>query len=372
MTSQSVALVHDYLLVLRGAERSFAAIADCWPEASVYTLLYDREGTENVFVGRDVRPSYLQRLRVRQSGFRRLMPMFPRAVEHLPVGDADLVISSSSAFAHGVRPGPSAFHVAYSHTPFRYAWHERERALLESPAPLRPLMSRFMNHMRKWDIEASSRVDHYITNSELSRDRIRQSYGRDATVVHPPVQVERFSVGEPEDFFLVVCEIVPHKRVRDALEAARRSGSPMKIVGGGPELARLRREYASTAEFLGRTSDGELATLYRRARALVVPNVEEFGIAAVEAQASGRPVLATDAGGVRETVLRGETGILVPPNDVDALAEAMRDTDWERFDPARIHEHAQRFSTAEFKRRFVAEVARVTGAARQPEQPAVR
>ena len=363
MTLPSVALVHDYLLVMRGAERSFAAIAECWPDAPVYTLLYDRQGTEDVFAGRDVRPSYLQRLGVRQAGFRRLMPMFPRAVEHLPVADAELVISSTSAFAHGVRPSPSAVHVAYCYTPFRYAWHERARALAEAPRPLRPLTSRFLDRIRDWDLEASTRVTRYVAISELSRERIRDCYGRDATIVHPPVEVRRFSVGEPEQFFLVVCEVVPHKRVRNALEAARRSGSPIKVVGGGPELGQLRREFASSAEFLGRASDDELAALYRRARALVVPNVEEFGIAAVEAQASGRPVLAADAGGARETVVPGETGVLVPPDDVEALAEAMRVTDWDRFDPRHIHHHAQQFSTAEFKRRFVAEVARLAPAA---------
>ncbi len=361
----SPGLVHDYLLVMRGAERTFAAIADCWPQAPIFTLLYDAAGTERTFESRRVVTSYLQRLGVRQPGFRRLLPFFPRAVEHLPVTDFDLVVSSSSAFAHGVRPKPGATHVSYCHTPFRYSWHEFDQTTAGAPRVLRPAFRRTLARLRRWDLEASRRVTHYITNSELSRKRIQDYYGRDATIVHPPVDVGRFSLAEPEDFFLVVCELVAHKRVHNALEAARRVRHPIKVVGGGPQFDQLRREYASSAQFLGRVSDDELAGLYRRAKALVVPNIEEFGIAAVETQASGRPVLAADGGGARETVVSGETGVLVPPDDVQALAEAMNETAWESFKPDLILRHAQGFSTAEFKRRFQAEVSRLSGEERR-------
>ena len=368
MKPTSIALVHDYLLVMRGAERTFGAMADCWPDAPVYTLLYDPEGTEGTFAGRRVETSYLQRLRVRQSGFRRLLPLFPSAVRSLDVTDYDLVVSSSSAFAHGVRTGPDATHICYCHTPFRYAWFERDRVAARLPRPLHPLVQAALGRMRAWDRRASQGVTHYVTNSELSRERIQESYGRDSTVVHPPVAVDRFSIGEPEDFFLVVTELVPHKRVTHALEAARLADVPMKVVGGGPDLKRLEREYGSTAEFLGRASDAEITDLYRRARALVVPNIEEFGIVAVEAQASGRPVLAADAGGARETVVPGETGVRVPVDDVEALAEAMREVDWEGFDPRKIREHSMRFSREAFTRRFTEEVARITGKTEPPAQ----
>ncbi len=346
---------------MRGAERTFAAICDCWPSAPIFTLLYDRDGTRGAFAERAVRTSYLQRLPVRQSRFRLMLPLFPRAVERLAVGEHDLVISSTSAFAHGVRTRPDATHVAYCYTPLRYAWHERERGLAEAPRALRPALARTLTRVRDWDLAAAQRVSHYIAISELSRRRIQDFYGRDAAVVHPPVEVERFSIGEPEDFFLVVSELVAHKRVENALEAARRTGQRMKVVGGGPELNRLRREYGDRATFLGRLSDAELAQLFPRALALVVPNVEEFGIAAVEAQAAGRPVLAADAGGARETVAPARTGVLVPPEDVDALAEAMVETDWSGVDPHAIRRHAERFSTAAFKERFAAKVAELAG-----------
>jgi len=232
---------------------------------------------------------------------------------------------------------------------------------LFGPFGLRPALGRILERVRAWDLAAARRVTHYIAISELSRQRIQDFYGRDATIVHPPVAVERFSVGEPEDFFLVVSELVRHKRIDNALAAARRAGKPIKVVGGGPELSRLRREYGDRATFLGRRSDSELADLSQRAIALVVPNVEEFGIAAVEAQAAGRPVLAADAGGARETVVPGQTGVLVPPEDIDALAEGMAETDWGGFDPQAIRQHARRFSTEAFKQRFTATVAELAG-----------
>ena len=354
------ALVHDYLLVLRGAERTFAAMADCWPDAPIRTLLYDEAGTRGRFSGRRIAVSRLQRLGVSQGSFRRLLPLFPLAAERLPVAGHRVVISSSSAFAHGVRPDPGAVHVCYCHSPFRYVWHERETALHELPAPARPALGAVLDAVRRWDLRASQRVTHYVANSAITRDRIGEFYGRDATIVHPPVAVDRFTPGEPEEWFLTVSEVVRHKRIHVALEAARRAGRKIKVVGTGPDLARLQREYAGHAEFLGRVSDDELVGLYPRARALVMANVEEFGIAGVEAQAAGRPVLAADAGGARETVLEGETGHRVPVDDVDALAEAMLDADLDGLDPVRIVANAERFSVARFQERLRREVARAS------------
>jgi glycosyltransferase involved in cell wall biosynthesis len=354
-------LVHDYLLVMRGAERTFAAIADCFPDAVIHTLLHDPAVTAGRFSGRTIRTSYLQRVGASQARFRALLPLYPHAAEHLAIERCDVVISSSSAFAHGIRAGSDVVHVCYCHSPFRYAWHERDDAAEHAPACLRPAVGMVLDAIRRWDVAASRRVTHYVANAEITRQRIADYWGRQATVVHPPVDVERFRIGAPEDFLLVVCELVPHKRVDRALEAARRAGQPVKVVGTGPQLERLRYTYGDRAEFLGRVSDAELASLYGRARALVVSNVEEFGIAAVEAQASGRPVVAIDRGGARETVVDGRTGVLVPENDVDAMAEALRYTDFDRFSPTRIRENAARFSTAVFQRRFVSEVARVAG-----------
>ena len=357
MLSRPPALVHDYLLVLRGAERTFAAIADAWPDAPLLTLLYDEAGTQGRFAGRDVVTSPLQRLGVRQRGFRRLLPLLPRAAERLPVGGHELVISSSSAFAHGVRADPGAVHVCYCHSPFRYLWHEFDRALEEVTPAARPAFARYLRRQRRWDLAAAARVTAFVANSGITQRRIEHVYGRDSVIVHPPVEVERFRPGRPGDHLLYVGELVSHKRVDVALEAAAAAGRPVKVVGTGPELRRLKARYGATAEFLGRVEDARLAELYAGAVALVQPNIEEFGIAAVEAQAAGRPVVAVAHGGALETVLDGVTGVLVPPGDPAGLAEALRSTDFSAFDPGRIAEHARGFSVAAFQRRLREAVA---------------
>ncbi len=352
-----VALAHDYLLVLRGAERTFAAIADEWPEAPIHTLLWDPAVCGPRLAGHPVVVSRLNRTGARQSWFRWLLPVFPLAASAMPLpADADVAVISSSAFAHGMRSAPGTATLCYCHTPFRYAWFEGERALASVPPPARPALAATLAAVRHWDVRAAARVDRYVANGRITQERIARIYGREAPIVHPPVEVERFAPGTPEGHVLVVCELVRHKRVDVALEAARRAGVAVRVVGTGADEPRLRALHGDHATFLGRVDDAQLAREYASAAALVMANVEEFGIAAVEAQAAGRPVVAADAGGARETVRDGETGVLVPPDDVDALAEALRETDLHRFDGARIAAHAQRFSATAFRRRMREEV----------------
>jgi glycosyltransferase involved in cell wall biosynthesis len=351
VTGSRPALVHDYLLVMRGAERTFAAMAGAWPEAPIVTLLYDEEGTEGRFAGRSISTSFLQRLGVRQHNFRALLPLYPTATRRLDLSGSECIVSSSASFAHGVRKPPGARHVCYCHSPFRYAWHERQRALGEVPAPLRPLLSLVLRRARRFDRRAARSVDRYVANGRITQERIKRFWGRDSEIVHPPVDVERFHVGEPGDHVLFVGELVRHKRPEVAIEAAIAAGRSIKVVGAGPELDRLRARGGPGVEFVGRVGDERLASLYAEAAALVVPNVEEFGIATVEAQAAGRPVVAIDAGGARETVVPGRTGVLVPDGDPGALARALRD-DLTRFDPADIRAHAQRFARSAFQRRL--------------------
>jgi glycosyltransferase involved in cell wall biosynthesis len=361
-------LVHDYLLVMRGAERTFAEVARCYPQAPIYTLLYDEAATHGVFSGRVARASMLQRLPVRQYRFRTLLPLFPTAIDRMDLGDHDVIISSSSAFAHGIRRNSDSTHICYCHSPFRYIWHERDRALREVPAVARPLLSRQLQRIQKWDIRAASRVDHFIANSRVTQQRIADVWGREAAIIHPPVDTHRFTVKRPEDYFLIVGELVPHKQVDRALLAAERAGSRVKVVGTGPSIHRLQARFGNRAEFLGRVQDDHLADLMSRARALVVPNVEEFGIAAVEAQAAGRPVIGPDQGGTAETVIDGKTGVLFPAGDFNALVEVMREVDFDRFEPATIRRSALRFSSAMFRKRLIAEVHRLT---RRPDRDAV-
>ena len=346
-----IALAHDYLLVLRGAERTFAAMSDVWPEAPIFTLFCDQDATRHRFAGRKLTVSPLARLGVSQDNFRRLLPLLETAVQRLPLEGFDCIVSSSSAFAHGVRPPPGAAHVCYCHSPFRYAWHEHKRALGEVPAPLRAPLALQLRRHRGFDRRAARFVDRFVANSRLTSRRIRRFWGREATVIHPPVDVDRFSVGQPHDYVLFVGELVRHKRAEVAIEAALAAGRPIKLVGGGPELPRLRSLYAERVEFIGRVDDDELHRLYAEAQALVVPNVEEFGIAAVEAQAAGRPVVGLNAGGLQETVVSGDTGLLVAPDDPPALTRALRQ-DFTRFDPQHIREHAKRFARPVFQARL--------------------
>jgi glycosyltransferase involved in cell wall biosynthesis len=353
---EAVTLVHDYLLVMRGAERTFAAMADLYAKAPIFTLLYDEQGTDERFAGRSITTSPLQRLGVRQSGFRRLLPLYPSAVDRMKLGPCDVVLSSSSAFAHGVHAPEGAVHVCYCYTPFRYAWYEEARALEETPWPLRGALRSQLARIRRWDLAASRSVDAYVAISELSRERIRRYYDRDATIVHPPVETERFAPGEPGDALLVVSEIVRHKRLHIALEAARQAGAPIRVAGTGPDMSALKEAYPE-AEFLGRVGDRELAELYARARAVMVPGVEEFGITAVEAQAAGRPVIAAAAGGALETIVDGVTGTLVSVDDVTGFSEAIAGIDALGADPAAAVENARRFSVAVFQRRLAEQVA---------------
>ncbi len=344
-----IALVHDYLLVMRGAERTFAEIADLWPDVPIYTLLYDEEGTQGHFAGRTVVTSPLQRLGARQRTFRALLPLFEPAVRSFSFEDYDCVLTSSSAFAHGVRIPPGARHICYCHSPLRYAWLADEPAAV--PGMLRPWVELQMARHRAFDRRAALGVDRFIANSMITAERIRRFWGRESTVIHPPVDVERFSIGSPSDYVLYVGELLKHKRVDVAIAAAASAGRKIKIVGEGPEEAKLRARFRGHAEFLGRVSDEELTELYANALALVVPKVEEFGIAAVEAQAAGRPVIGIDAGGTRETVRKGTTGLLVPPGDDGALVRALR-SDLTNFDSEAIREHARRFSRERFAARI--------------------
>lgn len=355
-----VTLAHDYLLVMRGAERTFAAMADIYPRAPIFTLLYDAEGTGARFAGRDVHTSVLDRLGVGQAHFRRLLALYPWAVRRLKLAPCDVVLSSSSAFANAVHVPHGAVHVCYCHAPFRYAWNEQQRALEEVPAPLRPPLRLLLRRMRAWDLSASRGVDAYVANSQLTRERIRRFYGRESTVIHPPVETHRFAPGDPGDPLLMVTELVPHKQVDVALEAAARLKVPIQVVGAGPSYASLREAYPN-AEFLGRVDDAQLARLYASARAVVITSVEEFGITAVEAQAAGRPVIAAGAGGVLETVLDNETGLFAEPGDVSSFATAIEGLQRLKFEPSRAVANAERFSVESFQlrlRRFVDAAAR--------------
>jgi glycosyltransferase involved in cell wall biosynthesis len=364
-----VALVHDFLLDLRGAERVFAAICDTWPEADVFTAIYDEAGTEGRFAHRHPRTSFLQRVRPTARTFRPLLPLYPHAVESLDLRGYDIVVSSSSAWAHGVLVDPGAVHVCYCHNPFRYAWSEREATLAARSPLTRPALRLLLNRWRQWDWIAAQRVDRYVANSSLTAGRVRRYLGRESTVLHPPVELERFSpsaAGEVGEHYLVLAELMAHKRIDVAVRAFNALGRPLLAIGDGPEARKLQRLAGPTVSFTGRVSDERVAELLRSARALVVTAAEEFGIAAVEALASGRPVIALETGGVLESVQAGTTGAYYPRSTPEALAAAVEAFDPEAIDPRDCRAAAERFGTLRFQAALRGIVAEAVAAERAP------
>jgi glycosyltransferase involved in cell wall biosynthesis len=351
-----VALVHDFLLDLRGAERVFLALCELYPDADIFTAVYDPAGTEGRFAHRRIHTSFLQKLRPDATSFRRLLPLYPYAMEALDLAGYDLVLSSSSAWAHGVLPSEDAVHVCYCHNPFRYAWNAREATLRARGPVTRAALGVVLQRWRQWDWIAAQRVDRYIANSETTRRRIARYFTRDAEVVHPPVEVERFAPGVVGEHYAVLSELMPHKRIELAVRAFNQLRRPLVVIGDGPDARRLQRLAGPTIRFTGRVSDAEVARLLATSRALIVTATEEFGIAAVEAQAAGRPVVALDEGGVTESVLEGRTGAFYGEATPEALAAAVAAFDPLSVDPAACVANAQRFGRDAFAQEIRANV----------------
>ncbi len=351
-----VALVHDFLLDIRGGERVFLELCRMWPEADLYTALYDEEGTEGRFSDRTVRTSYLQRLRPSARSFRALLPLYPSAIEGLDLSGYDVVISSSSAWAHAVLCDERATHVTYCHNPFRYAWNDRERTLSRQRNPLtRAILRGLFRRWRQWDWIAAQRSDRFVANSRTTQARIQAYFGRPSAIVHPPVETERFSPGPVGSHYVLVSELMPHKEIDVAVEAFNHLHLPLIVVGDGPDYRRLRRLAGRTVSLAGRLPDDDVAQLLQGARALVVTAVEEFGIVAVESQAAGRPVIARRGGGALETIVEGVTGCLWSGGPRE-LARAVLEFDDGAIDPQACVGNAARFGAAVFRRRMESEV----------------
>jgi glycosyltransferase involved in cell wall biosynthesis len=354
--TRRVALVHDFLLDLRGAERVFLAMCEIWPDADIFTAVYNEQGTEGRFAHRNVHTSFLQSLRPSSKTFRAMLPLYPAAVESFDLSGYDLVVSSSSAWAHAVICDESTVHVCYCHNPFRYAWNDRDRTIASRRNPVtRAALRSLFRRWRQWDWIAAQRVDHYVTNSASTRARVKKYLGRDSSIVYPPVETSRFSPGPVGDHYLVLSELMPHKRIDTTVRAFNQLRLPLVIVGDGPDGRRLARMAGPNVKFTGRLSDVETAAYLQSSRALVVAAVEEFGIAAVEAQAAGRPVIAVRSGGTLETVMQGRTGTFWDGGP-DELAAAVAGFDDAAIDPLACTENAARFDSERFKEALPREV----------------
>ena len=356
-SSPRVALVHDFLLDMRGAERVFLELCEMWPDADLFTTVYDEDGTEGRFAHRTVHTSFLQRLRLSSSTFRALLPLYPIAIESFDLSDYDLVISSSSAWAHAVLCGERTVHVSYCHNPFRYAWSDRHGTLDRRRDPVsRAVLSRLFSRWRQWDWIAAQRTDRYVANSHATQGRIRNYFGRESTVVYPPVNLDRFAPGPMGEHYVIVSELMPHKQIHLAVAAFNQLRRPLVVVGDGPESRRLRRMAGPTISFSGRATDAQVQQLVSSARAMVVTSIEEFGIAAVESQAAGRPVIAQRGGGILETVLEGDTGCFWS-GGAEQLAAAVAGFDDAAVSTEACVRSAARFGRGQFHRALLSEVA---------------
>ena len=342
------AIVHYWLIGMRGGERVVEELCRLLPDADVFTLFYDPDKVSDTIRSHKVHASFLNPLR---RIHRRLLPLMPYALESFDLRGYDLILSSESGPAKGVIAPSTARHVCYCHTPMRYLWDLYPDYLHEWSGPLaRFPLAYFAHHLRMWDYASAARVDEFVANSRNVQRRIRKVYGRDSRVVYPPVQVDRFRYEPPSDYFLMVGEMVAYKRMDVAVRVCTSIGAKLKVVGSGPEFAKLRAIAGPAVEFCGRVTDHELASLYARSRALLMPGEEDFGIAPVEALASGKPVVAWGKGGVLETV-HPECGVLYKDPEEACLEEALRcfEEREANFQPSVLRQSAEVFSAESFR-----------------------
>ncbi len=360
-----VAVVHDWLVTYAGAERVLEQILSLFPDADVYTVIDVLAGDARDFLhGAHVYTSFLQKLPVLRHRHRALLPMMPFAIEQLDVSGHDLVISSSHAVAKGVITGPDQLHLCYCHSPIRYAWDLQHEYLREAGMQrMKEWMARwYLHRLRIWDVRTANGVDEFAANSNYVARRLHKIYRRDAHVIHPPVNVDAFTVRtDKDDFYLAASRMVPYKRMPLIVEAFRAMPDRrLVVIGDGPDLRRVQRLASANVEVLGWQPFEIVRDLMQRARAFLFAAEEDFGITPVEAMACGTPVIAYGSGGVRESVVDGMTGLFFDEQTVPSIAHALHrfDVEQRRFDPATIRNRAEQFDIPRFRERFAAFVMR--------------
>lgn len=347
-----VALAHDHLNQIGGAERVLSEFHSLYPAAPVYTLLYDQAAVGSFFSGWDIRNSFIASLPGGARYFKWYLWLMPTAVEQLDLSAYDVVISSASALIKGLVVKPATTHICYCHTPTRYLWSDTLQYTSDLPQPawVKKILPFLLTRLRQWDFLAAQRVDSFVANSHFVAKRIQKYYRREAAVIYPPVDTEKFGQPQPpEDYFLLISRLRPYKRVDLAIRAFNKLGMTLKIIGSGEQEAELRVMSKPNIHFLGQVSDEEKIKYLARCRALIHPQEEDFGITAIEAMAAGRPVIAYASGGALETIVPDKTGYLFPEQSWEALADAVVRFRYQEFDPAACQTHAQLFSKAKFK-----------------------
>jgi glycosyltransferase involved in cell wall biosynthesis len=349
-----IAIVHYWLVGMRGGEKVLEELCLLFPDADIYTHIHDAERTSAVINRHKITTTYISRLPFARKLYQKYLPLMPSALEELDLTGYDLVISSESGPAKGVITHPNAVHICYCHSPMRYLWDQYHTYRSNASWFTRLFMSLTMPALRVWDVASAAHVDHFIANSSFIARRIAKVYRRDSTIIFPPVDLEAYTVArQPScDFYFTIGQLVPYKRVDLAVAACTRLGRRLVVVGSGSEEARLRAMAGPTVEFRGWASADDLKAFYQNCRGLLFPGEEDFGIVPLEAMASGRPVIAYGSGGALDTVVEGVTGVFFDAQSVDALASAILAFEAIEtcFDPQVIRQHARGFGRDVFRR----------------------
>lgn len=356
-----IALVHDYLAQHGGAEQVLLALHELFPQAPIFVLFAVRKRFPEL-ADADIRESFFSRLPLGRTHYQWYLPLMPLATEGHDLSEFDVVISSTSAFAKGIVTRPDAIHICYCHTPTRYLWSDTHPYLEELPRSrlIKWMVPPLLSALRLWDRVAASRVDVFVANSRTVQQRIKKYYGRDSMVVYPGILTERFSISShpPADYYLAGGRLVAYKKFDWIIEACNRLKAPLKIFGVGSVSAELKKIAGPTVEFLGRVTPEQQATLYSRCRAFIQPQLEDFGMTAVEAMACGRPVIGGSSGGATETIVDGVTGVLMRMDGWEGVLDAMLRADQLQVNPHAIAAHAQTFSRTQFDAQIRAVVER--------------
>ncbi len=337
-------------------------LCEIFPDAPIYTLLYDERMTGGVFRDREIHTSFLQKLPFAHKHHRIFPLLMPLAVEQFDLSYYDVVLSSSASFAKGVITKPHTRHINYCQTPTRFLWDDSHRYIEEFryPWPIKKLVPFFITYLRIWDKEAALRVDKFVAISNFVKARIKKYYSRDTEVIYPPVDARKYHInGEVDDYFLMVGRLVPYKRFDLAVKTFSAMGKPLKIIGDGPERKRLEKIAGPNVEFLGLVSDYKMPEIYSRAQAVIFPQEEDFGIVPLESMASGRPVIAYRGGGALETIVEKQTGIFFDDQTEISLAQAVGRYYQTNWDPQAIRTHALKFDKEVFKAKIVDVVNRL-------------
>ena len=350
-----IALVHDWLTGMRGGEKCLEVLCELFPNAPIYTLLHVQGAMSPLIESKEIHTSAVQRFPQVEKKYRMYLPVFPFAIESFDFSEYDLLISTSHCVAKGAIPRSGALHICYCFTPMRYVYEMYDEYFGKGQAGItvRFAMSFVAPLLRWWDTKTANRVHHFVAISNHVRERILRHYNREAEIVFPPVDTERFQISFKDGgYYLIVSALVPYKRVDLAIQVFNKNGARLIVVGKGPDEAKLRRAASSTIEFVGWKSDDELARLYAGCKALIFPGEEDFGIVPLEAMACGKPVIAYGKGGVLETVQEGISGVFFPEQSVQALDDALTRAASMHFEPQKIRERALQFSRDIYKERM--------------------